>query len=478
MVDGGARAGDVAVAQPGGDLADPRLGGGRVTRLEVRPRPGHQEREQVGGVVDRRRGRQALTAELERTVRVVRLEARLGQPPHGRRQALELAHHLGRGPGLEERRVRAVEVAPPEGDEAQRVERRDPGRQAAATVGERVRRHVLRLVPSTGRPQDMREMGRHVVAMVPAFDALGERDALGQPGIGPVVLDEDRGARPEHPVPARRGVLEVRRSRPLDPGLESRPAFGHVALEHEIGADGHERVQLRRGIAESDGQRDGPAAMLDRGLQATVEHVRGREARFESETGGLDLRARGSGVEQAERSLERPDARLEVVAEQVPDGDERGDDRGGADRPASREIALPGLFVGFGRGLVLVERGGLGGEGLEDLGVARSIEVVGEIAQRAPVELGRLPMRRPARRPPVPPRRPLRRPRSSVPPVRNGPTGTPRRRRAGLRPARRRGRACPVASARGRRRRSRPGSGRGGSRPDRAGTSGRGRSGR
>ena len=278
-----------------------------------------------------------------------------------------------------------------------------------------------------------------------------------QPGLGPVVLDEDRRARAEHPIAARGGVLEVRGSRPLDPGLHGGPAFGHVALEHQIGTDRGQGVQLRRRIAEAFGQRDRGPAMLDRLLQAPVEHVRGRQAGFEPKPGGLHLRTGGDGVELADRVLERPDPGLEVVAEQVPDRHERGDDRRRPDRSVGHEVALTGLCVGLGGGLVLVEGGGLGRERLEDLGMTRRVEVLRQVAQRPPVELGRLPMRRPAGGRPRPgdgrlerigrPSRALEVPRPE----------RPRRRPAGPRPARRPGRACRAASAPGRRRRSRRG---------------------
>jgi hypothetical protein len=53
------------------------------------------------------------------------------------------------------------------------------------------------------------------VAVVPQLVLLRRIDALAQPPLGPVVLDEHRRARAEHPVGARRLTIEVIGAGPL-----------------------------------------------------------------------------------------------------------------------------------------------------------------------------------------------------------------------------------------------------------------------
>ncbi len=73
---------------------------------------------------------------------------------------------------------------------------------------------VVGLVPAPGRPQDVTEMGGHVVAVVPELDALGVVDALAQPSLAHGRTRRGRMRDDaEHPVGPSRLGLEMARPR-------------------------------------------------------------------------------------------------------------------------------------------------------------------------------------------------------------------------------------------------------------------------
>ncbi len=192
---------------------------------------------------------------------------------------MQLAHPGGQLVRLAERRRRLAKHASPEGDVAKDVEGGQAGRDAAATVGQGAAGDRIRLGPATRRPQDVGEVGGHVVPVVPALDALRVGDALTEPRLAPLVFDEHRGGGPEHAVrPCDRHLV---------PGFlgagqcvqHQVPALVHAAGEQVTRAERRGGVVLRHGIAEPRGDAPRILGQGDPLLQATVEHVGRRECR-------------------------------------------------------------------------------------------------------------------------------------------------------------------------------------------------------
>ena len=120
------------------DRLDPACRGERVAEREVGPATGHEERVQVRRVVDGCRGGQPRLAELHCGGVLAAQPGHLREAPQRRRQPLQLVHLLAEAPGLVEHGLGGRPVAASEPDVAEDVERRDPGRDPAAAVGERV----------------------------------------------------------------------------------------------------------------------------------------------------------------------------------------------------------------------------------------------------------------------------------------------------------------------------------------------------
>ena len=80
------------------------------------------------------------------------------------------------------------------------------------------------------------------MAVVPELDPLGVGDALAQPPLGPVVLDQDRGAGADHPVAPSRLGLQAQLGGLADGGLQQPPA-----LVDPAGEDQH-RAERGRGV--------------------------------------------------------------------------------------------------------------------------------------------------------------------------------------------------------------------------------------
>jgi len=197
--------GDQAPAVVDGDQG-PGPGRGRG---QPGPHPGDQVREQVGGVADPGRGGMPAVAQLHRRRLVAAEQGRLGQAPQGRRQALELGHGLALAEGVAEQLAGPGPVGPAHGQVAEDVLGGDPGGDAAAPVGQGVLGRPVGQLPAADRPLHVGQVGGHVVAVVPELDPLGVVDAGGQPPLGPVVLDQHRGTRTEHPVAAGRLRLQA-----------------------------------------------------------------------------------------------------------------------------------------------------------------------------------------------------------------------------------------------------------------------------
>jgi hypothetical protein len=242
VVGGDQGAGDRAGGQGPGDLGQPPLGLVGARAGQPGPDPGDQEREQVGGVADPVRGLPPAVAQGGRLVVVAAQQRRLGQAPQGRRQALELGHGLALAEGVAEQLAGPGPVAPAHGQVAEDVLGGDPGGDAAAPVGQGVLGRPVGLLPAADRPLHVGQVGGHVVAVVPELDPLGVVDAGGQPPFGPVVLDQDRGAGPEHPVAAGRLRLQAPLAGPAHGRLQHRPA-----LVHPAGEDQH-RAERGRGV--------------------------------------------------------------------------------------------------------------------------------------------------------------------------------------------------------------------------------------
>ena len=195
-------------------------------------------------------------------------------------------------------------------------------------------------------------MRGHVVAVVPELDALGEVDALAQPVLGPRVLDEDRGRRPDHPVAAGRLGLEVAGTARRNRLLEERPALVHPPGE-DVGTTPSVVAALRSVAASSAARaaiRRASSGVADPLVEAPVEHVGGGEpARAAGPARGRTPRSVGAPCidrrtrdDLAERRPKGIGPRLEAIAEEVPDGDERPDDRGRREGVAGLEVARPG----------------------------------------------------------------------------------------------------------------------------------------
>jgi hypothetical protein len=136
VVDGDQGPGDRLGGQGGGDLLQPalRISGPGPGGRQPGPHPGDQVREQVSGVGDLGRGGMAAVAQLDRRLRVAAEQGRLGQPPQGRRQALELGHPLPLGQGVAEQSGGLLPVASAHGQIPEDVLGGDPGGDPAAAV--------------------------------------------------------------------------------------------------------------------------------------------------------------------------------------------------------------------------------------------------------------------------------------------------------------------------------------------------------
>ena len=277
-------------------------------------------------------------------------------------------------------------------------------------------------------------MRGHVVPVVPALDALGVLDPLTEPRLAPLVFDQHRGARPEHPVRPRDRRLVPGLLRAGDRVQHQVPALVHAAGEHVAGAERRGGVPFGHGIAEPRGDAPGILGEGDPLLQATVEHVGRRECRQQPGPDALRFLVDRGSVERrrdadlGQRGAQASGARFEGVAEQVAHRDERCDD-------GRRRQGIAGLEPGGARRLERLARGGVvvrgrgtGPKRLEDAGTDRCVEVARRGAQGRRVELASFGVRREARRRHRPRRARRGMPPRAVPPARNAARGTHRSR--------------------------------------------------
>ena len=222
-------------------------------------------------------------------------------------------------------------------------------------------REALGQRPVPGRPGDVGEMRRHVVTVVPELDPLGVVDALTQPVLAQVVLDQDRRAGTDHPVGAGGIRLPAVGPGARDGLFEQRPALGHPTCEHEAGANGRGHVERHRHVTDRRGEGTARLAVLDRRLEPPVEHVRCCHAGQQPGSHGLGCLVVGRPFQRVEGRVQSGHARVEVVAEQVANGDVPGDQRRSRGQVARLAEQLLGLLERSIRKLVLVIRDGLDG---------------------------------------------------------------------------------------------------------------------
>jgi hypothetical protein len=105
----------------------------------------------------------------------------------------------------------------------------------------------------------MGQVGGHVVAVVLQLHPPGVVDAGPQPALGPVVLDQHRGAGADHPVGAGGLGLQPGVDGLADGGLQQLPALVHAAGEDQHRAEGDRGVESGGGAA--GGGTEGQAAL-------------------------------------------------------------------------------------------------------------------------------------------------------------------------------------------------------------------------
>ena len=155
---------------------------------------------------------------------------------------MELTHRLALAACLLKQLLREAQVTATHGEVAQYVARGDPGRDAASAVSQGVVGRPFGGSPVTSGPLDVPEVCRQVAPVVPELDGLGICDSLSQELLRPVVIDEHRGARSDHPKCPRRSGLSSSVLGPVEGVLDEGPT-----LFRPPGEDEH-RAERRRGI--------------------------------------------------------------------------------------------------------------------------------------------------------------------------------------------------------------------------------------
>ena len=342
--------GSPARAIGGATASSQRRARARVARARVGPRAGDDEREQVGRVVDRGRRGQRLARQGRRPSPGRRAAGATSARPHSAGDS-RCSSRI-RSPSSRASRVRPrrrVELAAPERHVAEDVERGDAGRDARrGRRPGRGARDLVGLVPAPVAHSDVGEVGGHVVAVVPELDAARRtRCPRGASVSAAVVLDQHRRARSR--ASGRRGPprprgrpLGARRSRPRA-APSPRPSGRRRRSTRRASS-----AALRSVARVADGR--GQAPGLDRvrrwprragGRACTRPTAPARSRAADPVDGRIDggpVQRRAAPSSSSSAVAQRSAARLEVVAEQVADGDERRDDG----RRGQRLAGLPG----------------------------------------------------------------------------------------------------------------------------------------
>ena len=237
----------------------------------------------------------------------------------------------------------------------------------------------------------MREVRRHVVVVVPPLGPGRVGQAIAEPPESAWILHHDRGRRGQHPESAGGLSLHPIVDRLLGRRLEQRPSLGRTAGEHQHRAHGDVRVHQHR---VRRAHRPSLLAIVERGFQAAIEHVGGRQPRQQSHTGVDHVRlvVGGRRPEPDKPIGQRGDPVLQAGPEQMPHRHPRGDEAGRRGLVTQVTQHAVCLFVGGRGGRVVIGRGERCRQPAEQQGAVRGGHLDRHRALSPPEQLHRLAM--------------------------------------------------------------------------------------